>query len=86
MDKLQAAVKKDVSNHKKPFAVIASAGTTNTGSIDPIADISALCKKYDMWLHVDGAIGASALLSDKHKKICPESNSLTVSAGMLTNG
>lgn len=68
MDKLQAAVKKDVSNHKKPFAVIASAGTTNTGSIDPIADISALCKKYDMWLHVDGAIGASALLSDKHKK------------------
>lgn len=68
MKKLQDAVNKDVSNHKKPFAVIASAGTTNTGSIDPIKEISLLCKKYHMWLHVDGAIGASALLSDKHKK------------------
>ncbi|XOQ48495.1 MAG: L-2,4-diaminobutyrate decarboxylase [Eubacteriales bacterium] len=65
---LQAAIEKDIANQKKPFAVVASAGTTNTGSVDPISEISALCRKYDMWLHVDGAFGASALLSERYRK------------------
>lgn len=65
---LQAAVANDAKHGKKPFAVIASAGTTNTGSIDPIADIASLCHKHDIWLHVDGAFGASALLSKQQRK------------------
>lgn len=65
---LQEAIAEDVANGKKPFAVIASAGTTNTGSVDPISEISALCRKYGMWLHVDGAFGASALLSKRYRK------------------
>lgn len=65
---LQAAITDDIMRGKKPFAVIASAGTTNTGSIDPIADIATLCRKHDMWLHVDGAFGASALLSKQQRK------------------
>ncbi|MGI6009902.1 MAG: pyridoxal phosphate-dependent decarboxylase family protein [Ruminococcus sp.] len=65
---LQTGVKEDLAIHKKPFAVIASAGTTNTGSIDPLMEISAVCREYGMWLHVDGAFGASALLSPKYKK------------------
>lgn len=65
---LRVAVKKDIENGRNPFLVIASAGTTNTGSVDPLTEISAICREYDMWLHVDGAFGASVLLSEKYKK------------------
>ncbi len=69
MNALRNAVLEDVKAGKRPFAVIASAGTTNTGSIDPLPEISALCREYDMWMHVDGAFGASALLSGKCRKL-----------------
>lgn len=65
---LRAAIKKDIENGRKPFSVIASAGTTNTGSIDPLTEISAICREYDMWLHIDGAFGASVLLSKQYRK------------------
>ena len=67
MAALQSSVRKDLADGKIPFAVIASAGTTNTGSVDPLREIGAVCRKYDMWMHVDGAFGASALLSEKHR-------------------
>lgn len=65
---LRAAVREDLENGKKPFAVVASAGTTNTGSVDPMREISAVCREYDMWMHVDGAFGASVLLSEKYRE------------------
>lgn len=65
---LRVAIKKDIENKKKPFVVIASAGTTNTGSVDPLTEISAICREYDMWFHVDGAFGASVLLSERYRK------------------
>lgn len=65
---LKTAVEQDLKQGKKPFAVIASAGTTNTGSVDPLKEISELCKTHEMWMHVDGAFGASTLLSKKCKK------------------
>jgi len=65
---LKEAVKEDAGKGKIPFAVIATAGTTNTGSVDPLPEIAALCKEYHMWMHVDGAFGASALLSEKQRK------------------
>ena len=65
---LEEAIKKDIALGRKPFAVVASAGTTNTGSVDPLREISSICKKHNMWLHVDGAFGASVLLSKKYKK------------------
>lgn len=65
---LRETIEKDIADGKKPFAVIASAGTTNTGSVDPMPEISALCRKYDMWMHVDGAFGASALVSKRYRK------------------
>lgn len=65
---LCVSIKNDIENKKIPFAVIASAGTTNTGSVDPLIEISAICRKYDMWMHVDGAFGASVLLSERYRK------------------
>lgn len=65
---LERTVAKDEANGKKPFAVIATAGTTNTGSVDPLPEIAAICREYHMWMHVDGAYGASALLSPKHRE------------------
>ena len=68
MDALKEAVAQDLQAGRKPFAVIASAGTTNTGSVDPMKEIAALCREHDMWMHVDGAFGASALLSGQYRK------------------
>jgi len=51
----------------KPFAVTASAGCTPTGSVDPLIEIGTFCREHDLWFHVDGAHGASALLSSKFK-------------------
>ena len=64
---LQKSIEEDLAEDKKPFAVVASAGTTNTGSVDPLTDISRICQKHDIWMHVDGAFGASALLSEKFR-------------------
>ena len=65
MTALESAITKDRSEGWRPFCVVASAGTTNTGIVDPLVDISALCKANDMWLHVDGAYGAAAALTDR---------------------
>jgi L-2,4-diaminobutyrate decarboxylase len=49
------------------MAVVATAGSTPTGSFDDLQTIAALCDEYGIWLHVDAAHGGSALLSDKHR-------------------
>lgn len=67
--RLADAARQDLAAGKRPFAVVASAGTTNTGSVDPLREIAALCREYDMWMHVDGAYGASALLSERQGKL-----------------
>nr|WP_295685037.1 aspartate aminotransferase family protein [uncultured Lachnoclostridium sp.] len=66
---LECAIQSDIADGLIPFAVIASVGTTNTGSIDPLEEISLLCKQYKLWMHVDGAFGASVLLSKKYKHL-----------------
>jgi len=49
------------------MAVVATAGSTATGSFDDLETIGALCEERGIWLHVDGAHGASALLSERHR-------------------
>lgn len=65
---LKNRIKNDISKGLKPFMVVASAGTTNTGSIDPLNEIADICKENNLWMHVDGAYGASILLSS-HKDL-----------------
>ena len=47
-----------------PFCVAATAGTTSTGAVDPLPALADLCAEHGMWLHVDGAYGAPAVLTD----------------------
>lgn len=64
VDVLREAVRQDIQNGDKPIAVIATAGTVATGSIDPIDEIAHVCDEYGLWLHVDGAYGGIAALTD----------------------
>ncbi|WP_225096343.1 lysine decarboxylase DesA [Streptomyces sp. CoH27] len=50
-----------------PMAVVATAGTTDFGSIDPLPEIAELCAQYDTWLHVDAAYGCGLLASLKYR-------------------
>jgi aromatic-L-amino-acid decarboxylase len=62
---LERAIENDRRDGRRPFCVVASAGTTNTGTVDPLEDIASLCRKHDAWLHVDGAYGAAAALTSR---------------------
>jgi aromatic-L-amino-acid/L-tryptophan decarboxylase len=59
-DALAAAIDRDMADGITPVAVVATAGTTLTGAIDPIEQIGEVCRERGVWLHVDGAYGAAA--------------------------
>ncbi|HEX6746121.1 MAG TPA: aminotransferase class V-fold PLP-dependent enzyme [Longimicrobium sp.] len=63
---LDAMIRADAAAGAIPMAVVASAGTVNTGAIDPIEDIARVCREHGTWLHVDGAYGAPAILSARY--------------------
>jgi glutamate/tyrosine decarboxylase-like PLP-dependent enzyme len=67
VDRLETAIKEDVAVGRIPFCVVATAGTTNSGAIDNLPAIAELCRKHKLWMHVDGAYGAAAIFSDKHR-------------------
>ena len=56
-----AALRPVLEAHPEICAVVASAGTTNTGTVDDLAGVSAVCREHAVWLHVDGAYGGAAL-------------------------
>ncbi len=57
---LERAIQEDIAAGYRPFAVVATVGTTSTTSVDPVPAIADVCERYDLWLHVDGAYGGSA--------------------------
>ena len=61
---LRAAVEEDLAAGRRPFCAAATAGTTSTGAVDPLREIHAVCEAHGLWLHVDGAYGAPAALTE----------------------
>jgi glutamate/tyrosine decarboxylase-like PLP-dependent enzyme len=67
-----AAVARDRAAGLTPFAIAAVAGSTNTGSVDPIGELAAVASAEDLWLHVDAAYGGAARLSARDAARVPD--------------
>jgi aromatic-L-amino-acid/L-tryptophan decarboxylase len=68
LDALAGAIATDRRRGRRPMFVATSAGSTNTGAIDPLAEIAAICAQESAWLHVDAAYGGFAALTDRGKR------------------
>lgn len=78
---LEEAITADVAAGLKPCCVIGIAGTTNTGSIDKLAELASIARRYDCWYHVDAAYGGAVMLSDRYRPMLQgieEADSITV--------
>ncbi len=67
-ESLRAALDEMRSKDLLPFAIVATAGTTDFGSVDPLPEIAALAQSAGAWLHVDAAYGGALLFSQRHRK------------------
>jgi glutamate/tyrosine decarboxylase-like PLP-dependent enzyme len=66
---LRNAIKEDRKNNYHPFCIIGNAGTVNSGSFDDFRSIAEICKKEDLWFHIDGAFGSWVKLSKTHRHL-----------------
>ncbi len=66
---LDELIQEDLKNKKRPFFVNATAGTTVLGAFDDVNAIAKVCKKHDLWLHLDGAYCGAVIFSDDYKHL-----------------
>jgi len=80
---LELQIQQDIEKGYTPFFVNATAGTTVLGAFDPVNKMSTVCKKYQLWLHVDGAYCGAVIFSEKYKHLISgveKSDSFSVNA------
>ncbi len=68
VDDLRRRIREDRAAGMRPFLVVASAGTTNTGAVDPIGEVAAVARAEELWLHVDGAYGGFFQLTERGRE------------------
>jgi aromatic-L-amino-acid/L-tryptophan decarboxylase len=81
VDALAEAIQRDRAEGLTPFLVVSSAGTTNTGAVDPLDAIADLCAAEGLWHHVDGAYGAAFYMEPSLRPLLaglPRADSLTL--------
>ncbi len=66
---LEKQIKADLAEGLHPFFVNATAGTTVLGTYDPLEALSKVCKQYNLWLHVDAALGGAVMFSEQYKHL-----------------
>ncbi|CAN5318861.1 aminotransferase class I/II-fold pyridoxal phosphate-dependent enzyme [soil metagenome] len=80
-ESLRNMIEADRGEGLRPFCIVANAGTTNTGAIDPIADLVGLAREEGMWLHVDAAYGGFFQLTERGRVLfrgIEEADSITL--------
>ena len=78
---LEAQIQQDLADGLQPWIVFCSAGTVNTGAVDPLEAISRICRRHSLWLHVDAAYGGFFMLTESGswmKKWFAEADSLVL--------
>lgn len=66
---LESLIQADLAQGKKPFCIVATAGTTSSASVDPIRPIAEIAQRYGLWLHVDAAYAGTAAILEEHRHI-----------------
>jgi aromatic-L-amino-acid/L-tryptophan decarboxylase len=69
VDLLRQSIDADLREGLRPFCVVGSAGTVNTGAVDPLNEIANVARESDLWFHVDGAYGAPGVLDERKKQL-----------------
>ncbi len=68
-DALEQMIQEDLAAGRKPFCIVATAGTTSAASIDPIPEIAAVAQRHGLWLHVDAAYAGTAAILPEYRHI-----------------
>jgi aromatic-L-amino-acid decarboxylase len=66
---LRQRIESDSKEGLRPFCVVASAGTVNTGAVDPLEKVADIAHEFDLWFHVDGAYGAPGILDPGKRQL-----------------
>ena len=69
---LAAAMAADEAAGRRPFLAVANGGATSTGAVDPVAELAALCRERNVWLHCDAAYGGFAVLTERGRSALGE--------------